>query len=149
MKGARELMNTNQPPITPNNSIQPRPLPKLLNALCDILRSYVSFQFDEQPRTIALWIAHTWVLDAADYTPYLHVFSAETSSGKSRLLEVLALLVNKSWKVESASVAALFRRVEIDQPTLLYDEIDNVFRGNGKDDDTKDLRACLNSNSAA
>jgi hypothetical protein len=43
------------------------------------------------------------------------------------------------------SVAALLRHIEIDHPTLLYDEIDNVFRGNGKDDDTKDLRACLNS----
>ncbi len=103
------------------------------------------FSLPAQPEIIALWVIHTWVLDAFEYTPYLHVFSAETSSGKSRLLEVLALLVNKPWKAESVSTAVLFRRIEIDRPTLLYDEIDNVFRGAGKDDDTKDLRACLNS----
>jgi hypothetical protein len=120
-------------------------LPWLLHAVCEVLQRYVVFQFPQQPIVIALWVAHTWALDATDYTPYLHIFSAETSSGKSRLLEVLAMLVNKPWKLESVSVAALFRRVEKDQPTLLYDEIDNVFRGNGKDDDTKDLRACLNS----
>jgi Protein of unknown function (DUF3631) len=124
--------------------VQP-PLSGLLSAVREILCRYVSFQFPEQPTAIALWVVHTWVLDAFDYTPYLHIYSAETSSGKSRLLEVLGLLVNKPWKVESVSVAALFRRIEKDQPTLLFDEIDNVFRSNGKDDDTKDLRACLNS----
>jgi hypothetical protein len=129
----------------PALTVQPRPLGELLDATIDLLRRYVSFQFAEQPIAIALWVAHTWAFNAADYTPYLHVFSAETSSGKSRLLEVLALLANKPWKVESVSVAALFRRIEMDQPALLYDEIDNVFRESGKDDDTKDLRACLNS----
>ena len=53
-------------------------------------------------------------------------------AAKARLLEVLALLVNKPWKIESASTAVLFRRIEVDRPTLLYDEIDNVFRGRRK-----------------
>lgn len=132
-------------PETVTTPIKPRPLGELLRAICEVLRRYVVFQCPEQAEAIALWTAHTWTLDAFEYTPYLHVFSAETTSGKSRLLEVLALLVKKPWKLESVSVAALFRRIELDQPTLLYDEIDNAFRGDGKDDDTKDLRACLNS----
>jgi len=129
----------------PTPILQLRPLGELLDAVVDVLQSYVSFQFIEQPRVIALWVLHTWVFEASYFTPYLHVFSAETSSGKSRLLEVLVLLVNKPWKLDSGSTATIFRRIETDKPTLLYDEIDNVFRGNGKDDDTKDLRACLNS----
>jgi hypothetical protein len=70
--------------------VVPRPLSELLSAVREILCRYVSFQFPEQPAAIALWVVHTWVLDAFDYTPYLHIYSAETSSGKSRLLEVLA-----------------------------------------------------------
>jgi hypothetical protein len=120
-------------------------LGQMLDAVRDVLRRYVSFQFIEQPTAIALWVLHTWAFDAFYFTPYLHVFSAETSSGKSRLLEVLALLMNKPWKIDDASTSTLFRRIEIDRPTLLHDEIDNVFRGNGKDDDVKDKRGCLNS----
>jgi len=120
-------------------------LSDLLDSIVAVLRRYVVFPLEEQAEVIALWVAHTWGLAAFEYTPYLHVFSAETACGKSRLLEVLALLVNKPWKLESVSVAALFRKVELAQPTLLYDEIDNVFRGPGKDDETNYLRGCLNS----
>jgi hypothetical protein len=130
---------------TPGTAVTPRPLGELLAAVRDTLRRYVSFQFIEQPTAIALWVLHTWTFEASYFTPYVHIFSAETSSGKSRLLEVLALLVNKPWKLDSGSTATIFRKIEADRPTVLYDEIDNVFRGNGKDDDTKDLRACLNS----
>jgi Protein of unknown function (DUF3631) len=125
--------------------VKPRPPGELLDAVCNVLRRYVSFQFPEQPLVIALWVLHTWAFDAAYFSPYLHIYSAETSSGKSRLLEVLALLVNKPWKLDSGSVATIFRKIDTNKPTVLYDEIDNVFRGGGKDDDTKDLRACLNS----
>src|SRR5262249_51337398 len=79
--------------------VKPRPPGELLAEVRDTLRRYVSFQLMEQPTAIALWVLHTWAFDAAYFTPYLHVFSAETSSGKSRLLEVLALLVNKPWKL--------------------------------------------------
>jgi Protein of unknown function (DUF3631)/CHC2 zinc finger len=125
--------------------VKPGPLGDLLDAVGDVLRRYVSFQLPEQPLIIALWIIHTWAFEAAYFSPYLHIYSAETSSGKSRLLEVLTLLVNKPWKLDSGSVATIFRKIDTDKPTVLYDEIDNVFRPGGKDDDTKDLRACLNS----
>ena len=137
--------NGSKPPGEGEQAIQPRPLGELLDSVRDTLRRYVSFQFMEQPTAIALWVLHTWAFEAFYFTPYLHVFSAETSSGKSRLLEVLALLVNQPWKIDDASTSTLFRRIETDRPTLLHDEIDNVFRGNGKDDDVKDKRACLNS----
>ena len=40
---------------------------------------------------LALWVLHTWCLDAAHYTPYLHVRSPVKRAGKTRLLEVLEL----------------------------------------------------------
>jgi hypothetical protein len=138
------------PPVTQSaNGEKPAGIPRSLGDLLDevvkVLVRFVIFPMDEQPIVIALWVVHTWVLDAFDFTPYLHIFSAETISGKTRLLEVLECLVNKAWKIDSVSVAALFRKIDREWPTLLYDEIDNVFRGGGKDDDIRDLRACLNS----
>ena len=125
-------------------SVQPRPLEKLLDAISEVLRRYVVFQFSEQATVIALWVVHTWVIEAFDYTAYLHVHSAEKRSGKSRLLDVLDLLVKKPWRTAGVSLPALFRKVERDKPTLLYDEIDTVF-SNSKKDDTKDIQGFLNA----
>ena len=107
--------------------VHPRPLGKLLDAICETLQRYVFFQLPEQVLVAALWVVHTWVLETFDYTPYLHVHSAEKRSGKSRLLDVLALLVRDPWRTAGVSLAALFRKVERDHPTLLYDEIDTIF----------------------
>ena len=124
--------------------VQPRPLDKLLDAISEVLRRYVVFQFSEQAAVIALWVVHTWVIEAFDYTAYLHVHSAEKRSGKSRLLDILDLLVKKPWRTAGVSLAALFRKVERVKPTLLYDEIDTVF-SNSKNDDTKDVQGFLNA----
>jgi Protein of unknown function (DUF3631) len=129
---------------TPEASVQPRPLGKLLDGICEILQRYVFFQLQEQVTAGGLWVVHTWVLDAFDYTPYLHVHSAEKRSGKSRLLDVLVLVVRGPWRTAGVSLAALFRKVERDTPTLLYDEIDTVFRSS-KNDDTKDIQGFLNA----
>jgi len=113
---------------TPDAPVQPTPLGKLLDVICEVLQRYVFFQLPEQVTATGLWVVHTWALDAFDYTPYLHVHSAEKRSGKSRLLDVLALLVREPWRTAGVSLAALFRKVERDTPTLLYDEIDTFRR---------------------
>lgn len=65
------------------------------------LRRYVVFQFPEQSILVALWIVHTWLLEAFDYTPYLHVHSAEKRSGRTRLLDVIQLLARRAWRAVS------------------------------------------------
>src|ERR1051326_4441914 len=118
---------------SPAPEVQPRSLGEQLDIICTILRHYVVFQFAEQVKVCALWIAHTWVIDAFDFTAYLHVFSAEKRSGKSRLLDVLELLVKAPWRDAGASEAVLFRKIERDKPTLLSDEIDTVFHSKASD----------------
>src|SRR5262249_6469183 len=86
--------------------------------------------FPEQPMAIAVWVVNTWLIDAFDYTPYLNVHSAEKRSGKTRLLDVLALLVKDPWRAAGPSEAVLFRKIDRDKPTLLFDEIDTVFQAN-------------------
>src|SRR5262245_9211196 len=145
----RDLFPEQREPFTPEAvpaiaalKVQPRPLGQLLAEVCNTLRRYVCFSFPEQPIVIALWAAATWVLEAFDYTAYLHVYSAEKRSGKSRLLDVLALLVKDPWRAVGPSLPVLFRRVERDKPTLLYDEIDTVY-GGAKTDGTEEIRSFL------
>lgn len=70
--------------------------------------------------------------------------SAERESGKTRALEVTALLVLAPVFSISASPAAIVRLVSSSKRTILYDEIDGVF-GNAKAQEANmDLRSVLN-----
>jgi hypothetical protein len=92
---------------------------------------------------LSLFVLHTYAFEAAEQTPYLLLTSPERRSGKTRLLEVLELLVRKPWRVAGASESALFRKLEQDTPTLLLDEIDAIFGRNTEQ--TEPLRAVLNA----
>lgn len=98
---------------------------------------------ETQANAIALWTAHTHAADAADTTPYLVVSSAEKRSGKTRLLEVLELLVQEPLPTANISDAALFRAIAELSPTLLLDEVDAIFGGKARD--REDLRGLLNA----
>jgi hypothetical protein len=106
------------------------------------LRRFVVLS-DEQAVAVALWVAHTHAFDAAYATGYLAVTSAEKQSGKTRLLEVLELLVAKPWFTGRTSAAALTRKIADQRPTLLLDESDAAF--NGDKDYAEALRGILNS----
>ena len=105
------------------------------------IRRFV-FLRESQHIAVALWVAHTHALEAAETTPYLNISSAEKQCGKSHLLEVLSLLVAKPWLTGSASRAVLVRKIEAQQPTLLLDESDAAFRGDR--DYAEALRGVLN-----
>lgn len=95
------------------------------------LTRYVVFGSIHQITAISLWVLHTHALDAAEATPYLGITSAEKRSGKSRLLEVLELLVARPWRTFRPSESVLFRKIAKDQPTLLLDEVDAIFKDKG------------------
>jgi hypothetical protein len=64
-------------------------------------------------------------------------------SGKTRLLEVLELLVARPWLTGRTSAAALIRKVDAEAPTLLLDESDTAFGGEKEYAET--LRGVLNT----
>ncbi|MEZ5077146.1 MAG: hypothetical protein R2725_06875 [Solirubrobacterales bacterium] len=99
---------------------------------------------DDQRLVVALWIIHTYCLDAFEQTPYLLITSPEKQCGKSRLLEVLELFVAKPWMAVLPSEAVAYRKIDLDQPTLLLDEIDTIFNSKSADR-YESLRAILNS----
>ena len=136
-RGAKAVMEAKPP-------VQPRPLGQLLDATCEFFRRYVIFQHADQAIICALWAIHSWFFEAFNYTPYLHVYSAEKRSGKTRLLDCLELLVKEPWRAVSPSEAVLYRRVERLKPTLLLDEVDTIF-SNTRGDRTEYLRSLLNA----
>ena len=118
------------------------PTGELLDGVSAFLRRYVRLG-DDQAVAIALWTLHTHAFDAAYATPYLTVLSAEKRSGKTRLIEVLTLLVRAGWHAAGASEAALFRKIADTRPTLLLDEVDAIFGSHSER--TEPLRAILNA----
>ena len=114
----------------------------VLGDVVRFLRRFVVLS-DRQADAVALWAAHTHAAAAAETTPYLAVTSALMRSGKSRLLEVLELLVHEPLPTANISDAALFRAIAELSPTLLLDEVDAIFGPKARD--REDLRAMLNA----
>ncbi|HEV2416548.1 MAG TPA: DUF3631 domain-containing protein [Terriglobia bacterium] len=96
-----------------------------------------------QARAVALWIIHAHAVDAADCTPYLSINSAEKESGKTRLLEVMRLLVLREWFTSRVSAAVLVRKIHAVAPSLLLDESDAAFSSDKEYAEA--LRGVLNS----
>jgi hypothetical protein len=115
-----------------------------LDSVQGFIRRFIVMN-DAQAIAVALWVFHTHVLDAADYTPYIYVTSAERESGKSRLKEAVELLVLNPIPTSNVSPAALFRlaRPEDGPPaTFLVDEVDEIFSPKSE---RSELRGLLNA----
>jgi CHC2 zinc finger len=91
---------------------------EILDAAMQFARRFVSLT-EAQARAVALWVVHTHAFSAADCTPYLSINSAEKQSGKTRLLEVLELLVGKPWLTGGTTKAALVRKIEAEDAIQL------------------------------
>ena len=99
----------------------------LLTGIADLVSTYVHLP-TPAASTVALWIVMTWLHDRLDLSPFLHLTSATRRCGKSALLEVIGTLVHRPLMTSHAMVAAIFRLIERDGPTLLLDEIDRRFK---------------------
>lgn len=96
---------------------------ELLTDLAAIIKKHVI----ADPATInaaALWVAFTWFIDVVDVAPIANITAPEKRCGKSVLLGVLTRLSCRAMSVSNIGSAALFRSIELWQPTLLIDEVD-------------------------
>ncbi len=117
----------------------------LLDDVHEFIARYVAFPSEAAAHAVTLWAAHCHTPDSFESTPRIALLSPEPGSGKTRTLEVLELLTPRPMHALNASVAAIFRSIEKDRPTLLIDECDAIFTKHGKDDSNEDLRAMLNA----
>lgn len=123
---------------------------KLLDQVHQMVKKYVAFPSEHHSVVVALWVLHTWVVNAFYVTPRLILDSAEPGSGKTRVLELLALLCRAAKLTLSTTTAALYRRIAaaVDEgmppPTVLQDEADAIF-GKTATPQAEDLRALFNA----
>lgn len=120
--------------------------PEVLDRVEAFLSRLVAFPSEHERVAVVLWAAHTHALDAFESTPRLAVLSPGPGSGKTRLQEVLALLVPRAMFTVNASTAYLFRRL-VDpetRPTILLDEADTIF-GPRAAREHEDLRGFINT----
>jgi hypothetical protein len=126
------------------NLPEPEPWPdpvdgaELLCALAENIRQHV-VMFDHAADTAALWVVHTYLLNCFGISPRLAIKSPEKGCGKTTALDVVSRLVFRPLPTSNASTAAIFRVVELQQPTLLIDEADTFLLENDE------LRGILNS----
>lgn len=106
------------------------------------VRRYVALS-EAQAVTVTLWVAMTYVTVAFEVVGYLHIHSPEKRSGKTRLLDVLAVLVLRPMLAADMTSAVLFRVMDSIHPTVLFDEVDVIFGGKGERAD--ELRGLLNA----
>jgi hypothetical protein len=133
-------------PLRPESTAAPSAAAEgLFDRVASFIARFVAFPSEYALWAVTLWAVHAHAVDAFESTPRLATLSPEPGSGKTRLLEVLELLVPRAMHALNASSAATFRRIEKDRPTLLFDEVDAIFAKRGKDDSAEDLRALLNA----
>jgi hypothetical protein len=73
---------------------------------------------------ICLWVLHTYAFELRDITTYLGIESPQHRCGKSTLLDLLGLLVNRPVRAANISPPAFYRTIEEERPALLVDETD-------------------------
>ena len=110
----------------------------LLDAIAGVFSQYVIVSKHAR-HAIALWILHTWALDAFDNSPLLTINSPTKRSGKTTTLETVSMLVPRALSASNITAASLFRSIENFKPTLLIDEADTFLR------DNDELRGVLNA----
>ena len=129
---------------------EPTPPPEVLDRVEAFVRRFLILPDEHAYVAVALWVAHSWVLDGFDTTPRLAFLSPEPGSGKSRSQDVLALLVPRPLRAFNVSVPVLFRSMvdehnePVPPPTIFLHEVDAIFGPRAKGDD-EPLRAFANA----
>jgi Toprim-like len=118
------------PLAQPGPSAAPTSPPDDLAALLDDVVSFLKrfmVMTDHQTDAVTLFAAHTHAVDAFDVVAYLFITSAVRRSGKTLLEELLEQLCLRGRSTTNISPAAVYRMVDEIKPTLLFDEVDNIF----------------------
>ncbi len=93
------------------------------------IRRYIVVS-DEQAVVMAAWLLHSYALDAAETTPYIHITAPEKACGKSYLMEALEALAAAPIRSGGMTAAALVRTIHARKPTIFLDEMDAQLGGN-------------------
>lgn len=122
--------------------VEPWPEPVDGTAMLASVYKIIAQHVIADPPTIcaaALWIVHTYCMDALTVSPLAHISAPEMRCGKTVLLTAMMRLCFRPLSVASISPAAIFRTVERWAPTLGIDEVDAFLK------DNEEARGLINS----
>lgn len=107
---------------------EPHQHPVIVGELLDELRAAFKRHAILPPNAdvaMSLWCAFTWFIDSVHFAPLLVIRAPESECGKTTVKDVVQQFVRRPLSNEGVSIAALFRVVEQEQPTLLLDDADS------------------------
>ena len=90
-----------------------------------IIQHYIDFSDDRTYDFLTCWIIGTYFYPIFSHYPYVH-FTGPKGSGKSQCLHVLRCLCHNAKIAGSMTLAVQFRIIGALQPTLLFDEMENL-----------------------
>jgi putative DNA primase/helicase len=118
----------------------------LVTDMVSAVRNHVILS-EHQALATALWVLHAHALEYAEHTPRLQIRSPAPQCGKTTLLDTVKPMLPKALNTENITTAALFRVIDMYQPTLLIDEADSFLkRDDGRDNE--EMRGILNAGHA-
>lgn len=117
----------------------------LLDDLLTSITKYVVFPDGHAAVAVTLWIAATHAVAAFEHAPRLVLNSPEKRCGKSRCLDIITGTCHKPLVSVNATVAAIYRSIGGEPPTLIIDEADTLFGSKKVAEQNEDLRALLNA----
>ena len=123
-------------------SIEPWPEPVepevLEQEIVPILRDHLVMS-DDSITAMALWLVFAHCHDLYRHSPYLGIQSPTMRCGKTSALGLVEALAPRPCLVSDATAASLFRLIDQQHPTLIFDELDQKIHRNA------DLRLLLNA----
>ena len=114
-----------------------------LNFAREMIEPYL-FAAPEQLDLIVLWSAYTHAFDSFATSPRLSVRSNEPGAGKSTVLAIVKALARSGENSGHSTGPSLYSLIHDEHPTLLLDEIDNMFSSTGFSRANPQLQAILN-----
>ena len=105
---------------------------EILDLISAKFKEHVKFQDESDADALALWVAMTYVMGHLEIAPMVYVTSPEPMCGKSTVMKLLKVFCHRAEMVSKITPAAIYRLIERDQPTLLFDEADRFLRGNSE-----------------
>jgi len=111
----------------------------IANEIQSLIKKHVVLP-KHQTTILTLWVFGSYCIDAFGIFPKLLITSPDKRCGKTTVLSVLRSIVNKALVASNVTSSAIFRSIELWQPTLLIDEGDTFINN-----DNEDLRGIINS----
>ena len=125
-----------QAPSQPAKPPKPAPLPPgitgamVLNDARDFAAS-ILYATDEMLDALTLLCAVTHTVESFSTVPRALATAPEKESGKSTLLDIAIMLANNGWEADPTSYALRAKFNEPERPTLVIDEISDIFGQSG------------------